>query len=43
MAGITVAGPMPRMTPAYLHALAAQLRSPIAAAAAELARSEFPE
>jgi DNA-binding IclR family transcriptional regulator len=43
VAGVTVAGPIPRMTAAYLQALAAQLRGQVAAATAELARIEFPE
>jgi DNA-binding IclR family transcriptional regulator len=37
-AGITVAGPMQRMTPAYVHALARELRDVVVAATAELAQ-----
>jgi DNA-binding IclR family transcriptional regulator len=40
-AGITVAGPMQRMTPGYLHAIAGELRDVVAAATAELLQVRY--
>jgi DNA-binding IclR family transcriptional regulator len=40
-AGITVAGPMQRMTPGYVHTLAGELRDVVAAATAELLQVRY--
>jgi DNA-binding IclR family transcriptional regulator len=41
VAGLTAAGPVQRMTPEWIRVMAAELRSPVAAASAELCQASY--